>query len=172
MKLLAARGFKGVTIAALSTSLGVTSGSFYHHFGGGWHVFVDDFLRRWEEEETARYIELARLEAEPEERLRLVIRLALGVPHEAESAIRAWSNTDEAVAAAQSRVDLARLAYMEELIGSLVSDTAQAKVLARYSLSAFVGAEKLHHLFSGDQLSATLGEVERSILWHSTSPTK
>ena len=57
-QLLATHGRAGVTIAALSRDIGVSSGSFYHHFGS-WDGFVARFLEHWEDEQTERIVNLS-----------------------------------------------------------------------------------------------------------------
>src|SRR5689334_671062 len=104
MALLARDGRSGLRLAALCRDVGVTSGSFYHHFGG-WDDFVDALLEHWETVDTHRLADLADREPDPEGRLDVLKHLALTIPHEAETAIRARAHGDPVVAAEQVRVD-------------------------------------------------------------------
>ncbi|WP_239003564.1 TetR/AcrR family transcriptional regulator [Nocardia panacis] len=51
LEVLAECGFKGLNIGVLCRGLGVTSGSFYHHFGG-WPTFVTALLEHWERQQV------------------------------------------------------------------------------------------------------------------------
>jgi AcrR family transcriptional regulator len=97
----------GLKLAPLCRAVGVTTGSFYHHFDG-WDGFVLTLLDHWETTETARLVEAASREVDAGERLALLTHLALTFPHEAEAAIRAWAHLDPRVARVQRRVDDAR----------------------------------------------------------------
>ena len=94
MSILAREGAAGLKIGPLCRSLGVTSGSFYHHFGG-WAGFVRGLLRYWEAEQTDRIVELARATADPVERIDVVKQLTVALRHDAEAADR---QGDEVVA--------------------------------------------------------------------------
>ncbi|MDL5159243.1 TetR/AcrR family transcriptional regulator [Actinomycetospora termitidis] len=100
-------------LAPLCRAVGVTTGSFYHHFEG-WDGFVEALLEHWETTETARLVEAAGREADALERLSLLTHLALTFPHEAEAAIRAWAHVDPRVAVVQRRVDHARWVAVAE----------------------------------------------------------
>ena len=108
LELLAEGGHGGLTIAALCERLSVTKGSFYHHFGD-MAEYVSLLLDHWEAEHATRLIALSESVTDPEERFDLLEGIAVGLPHGAEAAIRAWSWNSEVVAAAQERVDRARL---------------------------------------------------------------
>jgi AcrR family transcriptional regulator len=162
-QLLATQGRPGVTIAALSRDSGVSSGSFYHHFGS-WDGFVARFLEHWEHEQTERIVNLSGAADDPPERFRELIHLASKVPHATEAAIRAWAGSDPAVAMAQERVDSRRLAYLREVIGELVADRQFAKILASLTLSAFVGLELLQRQISARESTKVLAALQMLIL--------
>jgi AcrR family transcriptional regulator len=162
-QLLATQGRSGVTIAALSRDSGVSSGSFYHHFGS-WDGFVARFLEHWENEQTERIVYLSGAADDPPERFRALIHLASKVPHATEAAIRAWAGSDPAVAMAQQRVDNRRLAYLREVIGDLVADRQFATTLASLTLSAFVGLEMLQHQISARETTKVLAVLQMLIL--------
>jgi AcrR family transcriptional regulator len=162
-QLLATQGRSGVTIAALSRESGVSSGSFYHHFGS-WDGFVARFLEHWEDEETERIVNLSDAVDDPTERFRKLVHLASRVPHATEAAIRAWAGSDPAVAMAQDRVDSRRLAYLREVVGDLVADRQLARILASLTLSAFVGLELLQRQISARETTKVLAALQVLIL--------
>ena len=135
LDLLADGGEAAVTIAALCGRLGVTKGSFYHHFAGV-EVFHEALLGFWEDG-TARAIETARAVTDSRKRLAVLKELAVAAHHEAEGAIRAWGRSYEPAAAVVRRVDAAREANLVEsfragrevryrALGSRLSQTAHA----------------------------------------------
>jgi AcrR family transcriptional regulator len=141
MALLAREGRAGLRLATLCRDVGVTSGSFYHHFGG-WDGFVDALLAHWEAVDTHRLAELAAREPDPEGRLDVLKHLALTFPHEAETAIRAWAHGDERVAAVQARVDEHRRAVVAEALVAAGVDADRADRLADLALAVLIGRQQ------------------------------
>ncbi|MHC1561300.1 TetR/AcrR family transcriptional regulator [Actinomycetospora sp. C-140] len=142
MTLLAREGRSGLRLAALCRGVGVTSGSFYHHFGG-WDDFVDALLEHWETVDTRRLAELADREPDPEGRLDVVKHLALTFPHEAETAIRAWAHGDTRVAAVQERVDAQRRTVVADALVATGVDDERAGRLADLALAVLIGRQQL-----------------------------
>jgi len=95
LEILAQSGFKGLNIGVLCRNLGVTSGSFYHHFGS-WQGFVDVLLEFWENRQGILLRNLDFGKGEPETDLELLGKLTEGLNHKAEAAIRAWAANDRA----------------------------------------------------------------------------
>src|SRR5260370_29394778 len=104
LDLLAEGGVGALTIANLCARLGVTTGSFYAHFGGT-REFHTAFLEQWEAGRVYQLNEQMEATTDPLERIDLLRRLAVGVNHEAESAIQGWARTNPVVAEFQRRVD-------------------------------------------------------------------
>jgi AcrR family transcriptional regulator len=110
-KILAEGGAEALTIPNLCTRLGVTKGSFYHHFSGA-DEFVSALMRCWIE--TARLVideMLAKFAADDDPYLSFGVALsniAAGQPHEAEAALRAWAHSNPEVAAGVEQYDRLR----------------------------------------------------------------
>ncbi|MCD2189503.1 MULTISPECIES: TetR/AcrR family transcriptional regulator [Actinomycetospora] len=168
MRLLAGPGLPALRIGRLCREVGVTSGSFYHHFGN-WDGFVAALLEHWSQEEVDRIVELVRREPDPVGRVELMKRLALTVPHAAETAIRRWAGTDELVAAAQQRVDDRRREALREVLGPLLDDDALTATLAEVALSLLVGHQQLHHSGPSVGLGAQLDQFEILVRSHATA---
>ncbi|WP_018330869.1 TetR/AcrR family transcriptional regulator [Actinomycetospora chiangmaiensis] len=168
MRLLAGPGLPALRIGRLCREVGVTSGSFYHHFGN-WDGFVAGLLEHWTQEEVHRLVELVRRESDPVERVELMKRLALTVPHEAETAIRRWAGTDEVVAAAQQRVDDLRRDALREVLAPLIADEELTATLAEVALSVLVGHQQLHHSGPPVDLAAQLDQFEVLVRGHATA---
>lgn len=159
MELLSGPGLPALRIGRLCREVGVTSGSFYHHFSN-WDAFVAALLEHWAGEEVDRILELVRREPDPVERVQVVKRLALTVPHGAETAIRRWAGTDAVVAAAQQRVDDRRREALREVLAPLVDDETLVATLAEVGLSLLVGHQQLHHSGPPVDLAAQLDQFE------------
>jgi AcrR family transcriptional regulator len=141
MALLARDGRSGLRLATLCRDVGVTSGSFYHHFGG-WDAFVDALLEHWETVDTRRLAELAAREPDPEGRLDVLKHLALTFPHEAETAIRAWAHGDPRVAAVQERVDEQRRRVVADALVAAEVEPDRAGRLADLALAVLIGSQQ------------------------------
>ncbi len=115
LDVLATNGHAALKIGSLCRAIGVTTGSFYHYFGG-WDGFVRELLAHWEQEKTQRIFQIAGAEPDPMARVRKIKKLALTLPHEAETAIRAWSHINPLVDEVQRRVDHERLDAVRSVI--------------------------------------------------------
>lgn len=160
LELLADGGHSTLTIAALCNRLGVTKGSFYHHFGD-MAEYVTLLLGHWEAEHATRLIALSESVTDPEERFDLLEGIAVGLPHGAEAAIRAWSWNSAVVAAAQERVDRARLTHLTHAGIDAGLEPASAKRMAKISLSVLVGMQLLERPARKKSMEDVFGELRR-----------
>lgn len=165
MRTLAGPGLPALRIGRLCAAVGVTSGSFYHHFGN-WDGFVAALLEHWAIEEVDRIVALVAGRPDPFERVELLKRLALTLPHEAETAIRRWAGTDPVVAAAQARVDDGRRAALREILAPVVPDAARRATLAEVGMSILVGHQQLHGGGPAVDLSDQLDQFELLVRAH------
>jgi AcrR family transcriptional regulator len=139
--LLAEQGAPAVTIERLTERLGLSKGSFYHHFKGmsGYRTAL---LGHFETERTTRFMEQA--EEARDDRLGALLKLVLapGPGLGLEIAVRAWALQDAEVRAAQERVDRARTEYLKQLcrgLGAAVDPDRFAQLL--YLI--LIGAEQV-----------------------------
>jgi AcrR family transcriptional regulator len=171
MRQLGVAGFKGVTISSITAALGVTSGSFYHHFGN-WNGFVEGLLADWRQQQTDQIIQLVEAtDDNPRVQWDELIQLAVAVPHDAEAAIRAWADNEPTVARAQRGVDAERLRYLETLLTRLVGDEHRARTLATVVLAAYVGLELLGRDLGNDDAAAALLALGDLVRADSERPT-
>lgn len=170
MTILARDGAAGLKIGPLCRALGVTSGSFYHHFNG-WAGFVRGLLRYWEAEQTDRVVELARATADPIERMLVVKRLTVDLRHDAEAAIRAWADSDPDVGSAQRRVDQQRTNALEQVVADVVGEDADAHRLAVLGISLMVGFQQTCDPRDRDLLRALFDDYQRLILSYAPAHT-
>jgi AcrR family transcriptional regulator len=153
--LLPQAGFKGLNIGLMCRELGVTSGSFYHHFGS-WDGFVAAFLSHWERMQGGRMREMAFGAGDVNRDLDALRELTLGLPHAAEAALRAWSDSNEVVRASVIRVDQTRFATLAEVTTRAIGDAAKALVIASIALAMLVGYQQM--LRAGEEY-ATLDKL-------------
>ena len=145
LDLLADEGARAVTIERLTGKLGVTKGSYYHHFksAAGYRTAL---LEYFEAQFTTRLIDAVEREpdAEPAAKLQHLLSLVLSDPDNAalEIAVRAWALQDPEVRAAQERVDRARTAYLKELCRGLKVDVDPDR-FAQLLYLILIGAEQV-----------------------------
>jgi AcrR family transcriptional regulator len=163
LELLAEQGPDGLTIAALCRRLGVTKGSFYHHFRD-LSDFVDGLLDYWAAEHALRLIALSESVADPEERIELLRGIAISLPHDAEAAIRAWSWSNPTVAATQRKVDEARLAHLTRAGEQIGMTPERARVMATISLSVLVGMQQLVRPVPAGAMDEVFSELQRAYI--------
>ena len=165
MRTLAGPGLPALRIGRLCAAVGVTSGSFYHHFGN-WDGFVAALLEHWTTEEVDRIVAMVSARPDPVERVELLKRLALTLPHGAETAIRRWAGTDAVVAAAQARVDERRRHALREILAPLVGDPTVGATLAEVGMSILVGHQQLHGTGPAVDLDVQLDQYELLVRAH------
>ncbi len=142
LRALARGGEPALRIDRLCADLGVTKGSFHHHFAGA-ADFRAALLERHEADERD---ELDRIRAESggeaiEAIVSLPSRTRLGRRPDLERAVRAWAFHDDGAAAVQRRLDAARLALLQELWSRVLPDAAAARIAALVPLLVAAGAE-------------------------------
>jgi AcrR family transcriptional regulator len=154
LELLATEGAPAVRIDRLAGELGVTKGSYYHHFksAGGYKTAL---LEYFEAQFTARLIETIEREPQvkPAKKLIHLLRLVLSDPDNAalEIALRAWALQDPEVRAAQERVDEARTAYLKELCRGLDANVDPDR-FAQLLYLILIGAEQVLPPMTRDDL--------------------
>jgi AcrR family transcriptional regulator len=141
-ELLGEGGVHVVTIANLCERLGVTKGSFYHHFRSV-EDFHDRLLDDWFTEHMGRRVAITDAATEPQERLAAMRRFAVDRRHDTEGAIRAWARSSRRAAEVQRRIDNNRIAYSIDVCLALGIERARAQVLAEMSVTMLAGSQNL-----------------------------
>lgn len=156
LEFLSRAGIPALRVDNLARELGVTKGSFYHHF-----VDLADYRRallaHFEELCTTRYIDASQRlhELPPVERL---LALADAVLADADThrglevQIRSWAVQDDDAEDTLARVDARRLAHLTELALGVVGETGQAADLAAAIYYLLIGSEHASPAGSTDQL--------------------
>lgn len=158
LQVLAESGSGDLSITSLCRDLGVTKGSFYHHFRS-LADYTDALLTYWEEECNYRPIELSRKAPNEFDRVEALSDWAASLPHESEAALRAWGSSNVQVAAVQARVDTARESRIHELVRSLGVEDARARVLAQMGVTLLIGFQHRERPLDPRQLHRMFAEV-------------
>jgi AcrR family transcriptional regulator len=160
LDLLAERGPDGLTIAALCQRLGVTKGSFYHHFAD-LPGFVDTLMAYWAAEHATRLIALSESIVDARERFELLHGIAVGLPHDAEAAIRAWGWSDQRVAAVVRQVDQARLSHLTRAGIEAGLSPERAGLMATISMGVLIGLQQMERPARHDTMEAVFAALEQ-----------
>jgi AcrR family transcriptional regulator len=155
-------GSEALTIAVLCDRLGITKGSFYHHFGG-MPGFVTQLLEYWEREHSERLIKISKAQPDPTLRINTLNDLGVGLPHASEAAIRAWGRSSPEVAEVVTRVDRRRERHLVDAIAALGIDRPRARLLARIGLNLLIGVQQREHPVDLKRLRQMFEEVNKLV---------
>ncbi len=139
---LAEDGAPALTIERLSGRLGVTKGSFYHHFKG-MSGFKSDLLAHFEAVCATGYIDqVERGGGGAREKVERLIGMVLDddIRPTLEPAIRAWAMQDAEVRAVQERVDQVRISYVRTVWAEFGGPATEAAAMANLLYLVLVGA--------------------------------
>jgi AcrR family transcriptional regulator len=138
-QLLISGGLPAVKLAALTRELGVTSGSFYHHFAD-FRDYLDALADYYGGENIERVVEALEPISDPAERLRLVfaLREQWNIAR-LDSAMRVWASSDDRARTAVARLDDKLIEAVRAAFSELGYSYADARVRALLAFSAGVG---------------------------------
>ncbi|MCD4749919.1 MAG: TetR/AcrR family transcriptional regulator [Thermoanaerobaculales bacterium] len=157
------QGSRALTIDGLCARLGVTKGSFYHHFTNR-EGFFRALLEEWERRMTDELIEASSDGSDFAERNRRLTRLGLELfDPQLEVEIRVWAQQDAFARVVQERVDRRRVTYLKELFGLIIADEQQAEDLALIRYAFTVGAQHLQPALTPDQYTRLFESLERRL---------
>jgi len=143
LKTLGKGGVTAVRVEVLARDLGVTKGSYYHHFKNR-RAVLDTALQMWEDVATEQMItQVNASSGDPRARLLRLARatfLESGKAVAIESAIREWAASDTDVAWVVARVDERRLRYVEGLLqeAHISQPALRAELFYRTLIGEFV----------------------------------
>jgi AcrR family transcriptional regulator len=139
LKTLARQGLPGLTIDNLAGKMGLTKGSFYHHFKNS-RDFEDQLVAFWAEQYLSTATSVPLEEDDPLALLDTIMAEAFAPSTEPEIAIRAWAYQDERVRAYVERVDIVRRQFLQQVFKQLSVDPAQASRMADMLFSVLIGS--------------------------------
>jgi AcrR family transcriptional regulator len=140
MAVLREQGAAGVRVDRIAARLGLTKGSFHHHFRG-----ADDYrralLHRYESDTTAAIeaavTAVAGLDAE---RAVMALPAHADVDPDLDGAVRGWAVEDDEARAVLQRVDAARLDALVRLWRQVLPDRRRARTAALVPHLVMIGA--------------------------------
>ena len=147
LRVLAAEGAPGVRIDRIAARLGLSKGSFHHHFAGA-EGYKRDLLAHYEALSVAALdtaIAGVAEDASTRDVLEVLTSMVRGggaglYRPELDVAVRAWSTTDPDVRAVQQRIDATRIDALARVWGRAVSDPTEARRAALLPYLLAVGA--------------------------------
>lgn len=159
---LADEGVAGLRIDRLARRVGLSKGSFFHHFASA-AVYRETLLEEW-----ATRAMMPASTAPPGQRLGdLASRVGDLFDARVEAAVRAWAAQDPLAAHTLARVDAARLAALEQVWGALVTDPRRVRAAALIPHLIVIGAGVARPAPTGDELEdvfALLAELVPAVV--------
>jgi AcrR family transcriptional regulator len=155
--LLRKRGVAGLKLRPLAASLGISTGSFYHHFAD-FDAFLAELARYYSGEQLAEHLRVVHAEATTAyDRIVRASQIAHEVVlSELIAAMRAWARRDPAVAVEVDTLEQGLLAFLAECFADLGFTADEASVRAFVLLSAASGGVTPPELADG---KAALGRL-------------
>lgn len=146
LAILEAHGARALTIERVAEQVGLSKGSFYHHFGG-MPGFKTALLSQYEATYTTQYIDAVEqgAAATPMAKLTRLLEMVCDESDDTtiEVALRSWALQDAEVFQAQERIDRLRVDYLRELWLELSGDVKQAELMSRLLQVLLIGAEQV-----------------------------
>ena len=157
---LAKDGVDGLTIQSLTDQLGVTKGSFYHHFSSI-RSFKDELIHHWADQYFSTATDLPRTSAERLALLDMVMEEAFASVTAPEAAIRAWAQRDQRVQAVVIEVDATRKQFVLNIFRSLVASDDQASLMADLFSAMLIGCVTSLPQVPAERVLELYGEFKR-----------
>ena len=119
-------GVRGLIIDRLTEDLGVTKGSFYHHFRNV-RDFQEQLIALWADQYTSTSTNVPDGTHELLALLDMIMTQGFGAVTEPELAIRVWAQQDDMVRSTVEQVDAVRRGFVLKVFQSVASDETQAR---------------------------------------------
>ena len=145
-QVLISDGVDRVRVDPLAKLLGVTAGSFYHHFESRQEL-LDGLLRHWEAENSGpMFRAVAAAGADPDNQIDALFQTWLAETDydpKYDAAVRAWAHGDRRVSEAVRREDDRRIALLQGIFVRLGYDRTRAFIRARIAYFHQVGYQAM-----------------------------
>jgi len=161
LKNLAASGPSALTINGMCGHIGVTKGSFYHHFKSR-NVFIGELLAYWEQRDTNRIISHANEVGDVKERVNRLDDEISRFDSRLERAIRSWARQSKDVAKVLNRVDKRRIGYLHEVYSEYSLEEHTVRQCSLLAYACYVGTQELSPIISkkeSDELNERFNQL-------------
>lgn len=164
---LAEDGGGALRIDRLAARLGLSKGSFYHHFPGI-SAYRLDLLGHYEATSTTQHIESVEAQTglAPREKLAALQVAVLADEDDSsdlEVAMRAWAAQDDDARAMLERVDAKRIAYLQGLLQEITGDADEAIALSRLIYLVLIGAYHVVPALKSDDVARLYAHILRPL---------
>lgn len=132
-------GARALTIERLTEELGVTKGSFYHHFRNA-EDFQEQLIAFWADQ---YFSTSSSVPDDPEELLSLlddIMHEVFEAITEPEIAIRVWAHQNDMVRSFVERIDATRHEFVRKVFQSVVGDEKQGRLMADIFSAILLGS--------------------------------
>lgn len=155
LKILKSKGHEHLSILRVSDYLGVTRGSFYHHFKS-LNEYVDAMIQNWEARIVDQgFAQILLNQDDPQEDFQNLIAYISMLSDTYDLMFRQWAASNAHVREHMERLDRKRLKEIVGILERLSRDRAEAEKLGRLTFFAYMGS--LHtfpHLSPQEQADA------------------
>jgi AcrR family transcriptional regulator len=159
---LCTEGHAGLSAERLSRKLGVTRGSFYHHFPNmdTFHLAV---LQRWQTVHTEDII-FSHTHPDPAVELARLIQHTFNMSMALENGINAWAGANSRVADFVAKVEKRRMDRLIEIYQAVCGDAEKGRRLAKIGYYGLLGAAHAVPRLSQEELRQLLMEVHELMM--------
>ena len=158
------KGPAAISAEKLAKKLGVTRGSFYHHFENI-SAFNSAILDHWTAVNTATPFAEAKEKSEtPAEELEELVERSWHTDLQLEVAVRAWAMTSQQVRQRVEQSDKYRLGYLVKLYQTVVGDKEKGKRFAQIAFYGLLGAIHAKPRMEEEKLGELIREIQTLML--------
>lgn len=155
-------GHVGLSAERLARKLGVTRGSFYHHFTS-MEEFHDAILARWQLVHTDMILDQGTAPS-PMAELNRLIEYTLNMSMALENGMNAWAGANARVAAFVAQVERRRMDRLIALYQAICGDQDKGRRLAKIAYYGLLGAAHAVPRLSQEELRTLLSEVHELMM--------